>query len=327
MWISVRDRVAGRDGDQRAEPLGTGVIVAVLAALAAGASFAVGGVLQQRVAATRPSDESLSLSLLKQLARQKLWVAGIAFAFLSYGFQSLALAFGPLSLVQPLILSELLFSLPLSARLYGARLGRQDWLGVLAVGLGLASALYLASPSGGNPRPALTGWLVLLASAGGLAALALVVARRLSGAARASLFALAGGIIMGTQSALLDTSIANLQEGFLAIVLSWQSYAVIVASIGGLLLIQSAFQAGPLSASLPVIDTVQPLVTVAIGFLLFNESFTDSTWQLVGSGVAAVVVVVGIVLLDTSPVMHKLHDKQQETADEQSDDEQVTLGT
>lgn len=303
------------------------MIIAVLASLAAGASFAVGGVLQQRVAATRPSDESLSLGLLNKLVRQKLWVAGIAFAFLSYGFQSLALAFGPLTLVQPLILSELLFSLPLSARLYGARLGRRDWLGIVAVGGGLATALYLASPSGGDPRPPLTGWLLLLLSAGALAAAAVLVGRKLSGAARASLFALAGGVIMGTQSALLDTSIANLQDGFLAVVLSWQSYLLVAASIGGLLLIQSAFQAGPLSASLPVIDTVQPLVTLAIGFLLFQENLTDSTWRLVVSGVGVVVVVVGIVLLDTSPVMHRLHDQQRETADAQSDGEQVQLGT
>lgn len=303
------------------------MIVAVLAALAAGASFAVGGVLQQRVAATRPPDESLSFGLLKELVRQKLWLAGIALAFLSYGFQSLALAFGPLTLVQPLILSELLFSLPLSARLYGAKLGRRDWAGIAAVGIGLGAALYLASPSGGDPRPPLYEWLLLLLSVGGLSAVALLVGRQLSGAARASLFALAGGIIMGTQSALLDTSIANLQQGFLAVALAWQSYLLIAASIGGLLLIQSAFQAGPLSASLPVIDTTQPLVTLAIGFLLFDENLTGSTWRLAVSGLCVVVVVVGIVLLDTSPVMHKLHEKQRETAGDESGDGQVGLGT
>lgn len=302
------------------------MIIAVVAALAAGACFAAGGVLQQRVAATRPEGQSLSLGLLKDLARQRLWVIGIVFAFLSYGFQSLALAFGPLALVQPLIVSELLFALPLSARLYGASLGARDWLGVAATGGGLALALLAAAPRGGDAQPPLSGWLVLLLVVGVIAGGALLVGRQVSGAPRASLYALAGATVMGSQSALLDNTLEHLQEGFVSTVSSWQTYLLIIASIGGLLLIQSAFQAGPLSASLPVIDATQPLVAVAIGVTLFGEAVRTAPLPLtlVLTGVAASIS--GIVLLDTSPAMHKLHEKQRRAAEEQDPQEQVSLG-
>ena len=72
--------------------------VAIIAALIAGLFFAIGGVLQQRVASTRPEGESLSPRLIWDLLHQRLWVAGISCAVLSYVFQALALNFAPLPL-------------------------------------------------------------------------------------------------------------------------------------------------------------------------------------------------------------------------------------
>lgn len=95
----------------------------MLASLAAGVCFAVAGVLQQWAAGGRPDAEALSPRLLAHLARDRVWLGGIALAVLAYGFQSPALAYGPLSLVQPLIVAELVFAVPLSARLHRMRLG------------------------------------------------------------------------------------------------------------------------------------------------------------------------------------------------------------
>ena len=126
------------------------MFISVIAAVIAGGCFAAGGVLQQRVASARPDDESLSLSLLADLARRPLWLAGIGMAVLSYGFQALALAYGPLALVQPLIVTELIFAIPISVRLHGMRLHRREWAGALAVAGGLALAIVAAHPRGGQ---------------------------------------------------------------------------------------------------------------------------------------------------------------------------------
>ncbi|MFD0317459.1 DMT family transporter [Streptomyces flavalbus] len=282
--------------------------VAVPASLAAGGCFAVAGVLQQWAAAARPDDEALSPRLLGRLARDRRWLCGIGLAVLAYGFQSLALAFGPLSLVQPLIVAELVFAVPLSARLYRMRLGRREWLGTLAVAGGLALALASARPRGGRPEAAgWASWLLVLGATGALVVLALAVGRALSGPWRASATALAAGAVMGTQSVLLAATVDRLRHGLLAALAAWQTYALVVASVGGLLLIQSAFQQGPLAASVPVIDATEPVVAVTVGTLLFEETVSTG-WPVSAVTVAGLVgVAVGVVALDTSRLIAALH--------------------
>ncbi|MET9443187.1 DMT family transporter [Streptomyces sp. NPDC006610] len=282
--------------------------VAVLASLAAGVCFAVAGVLQQRAAARRPDDEALSPRLLGHLAREPLWLAGIALAVLAYGFQSLALAFGPLSLVQPLIVAELVFAVPLSAWLHRMRLGRREWSGTVAVAAGLALALASARPHGGRPGSAgPLSWLLILGATAVLVCLALAAARLLTGPWRASATALAAGAVMGTQSVLLAATVERLRHGLGPTLGAWQPYALIVASAGGLLLIQTAFQQGPLAASLPVIDATEPVVAVAVGTAVFGESL-HTGWPVTAITVAGLALVAaGIVRLDSSPVIAALH--------------------
>lgn len=279
------------------------MLVAVSAALGAAACFAVAGVLQQRAAARRPDDEALSFTLLRQLARQPMWLGGMALAFLAYGFQALALTSGPLSLVQPVIVSELLFAIPLAARLGRTRLRARDWFGTAAVTGGLASALFAARPHGGSTAASPQGWLITLAVVGGLTATALAGSRVATGPAKASLIALAAGLVMGGQSVLLAATVRRFDDGAVALATAWQTYLLVVASIGGLLLIQSAFQSGPLAASMPVIDATEPAVAIAVGTALFGESVRLG-WPM-GSVAAAgaALTLTGIFLLDTSPTL------------------------
>lgn len=76
-------------------------LISVVAALAAGASFALASVWQQRAAASAPVELALSPRLLLVLARRPIWLAGIGAGMASFGLQALALSFGPLTLVHP----------------------------------------------------------------------------------------------------------------------------------------------------------------------------------------------------------------------------------
>lgn len=302
------------------------MIISIIAALLAGASFATAGVLQQRVAQTRPEGESLSPGLLLELAKQRLWLAGIGMAMLSYVFQSLALAFGPLALVQPLIVSELIFALPVSAKLHGLKMGRREWTGALAVAGGLALGIAASHPRGGSPSAPLGSWLWAVGAVAALTALALLVGSRSRGPLRASSFALAGASIMGFQSALLSSTVHSFREaGIGATFLQWQTYLLVVASIGGLLLIQSAYQAGPLATSMPVMDGVEPTVAVVLGIMLFSEVVNTGTLALALTGLGIVAIISGILALDTSPMIKRLHEQEEQAAEEEDEQEQVGL--
>jgi drug/metabolite transporter (DMT)-like permease len=302
------------------------VLIGIPSAVVAGACFAAAGVLQQRVASTRPKDESLSPRLIAHLARQPKWVAGIGLATLSYVFQALALSDAPLAVVQPLLISEVLFAIPISVRLHGMKLGWQEWAGVIAVAGGLAAAITLADPKPGNPIAPLTAWAPLVGILAVLTAGGVVGGRRLRGPNRASSYAFAAAILMGLEAAFMDASTRRFEGGVVAGLSSWEPYAMAVCSLTSLLLIQSAFQAGPLAASMPVADGVQPVLSIGIGLALFGDQVTGSAIRLGLAAAGIGVLLGGVFLLDTSPVVHRVNqeedEEQQETAEKEHSGEE-----
>lgn len=283
------------------------VIVAVVAGLAAGGCFAISGVLQQLVASRRPPDESMSPRLILDLARRPTWLAGLGLAILSYALQALALAFGPLAVVQPLLVTELLFAIPISVRLRGRRIGPREWSGAIAVACGLAVAIAVADPRGGTPLAALDDWVTVLAVVAVAATGAVLAGRRTRGPARAALFAAAAAVTLGVEAALLQATTRVFEGGAAHGFSSWEPYVMAVASISGLVLVQSAYQAGPLAVSLPIIDTVEPTVAVVIAVTIFGEQVNHSIAALAPTAVGIALVVGGILTLDTSPVVHDLY--------------------
>lgn len=283
-------------------------VISVAAAVVGGLCLAGTGVLQQRAASKRPSQDRFSLRLVKMLARDRTWVAGIALAGISYGFQALALSFGPLALVQPLLISELVFAVPISMRRFDLRMGKREWAAVLMVVGGLAVGIVSADPRQGEPVQPITAWAPALGAIALITAAALLVNRRVRGPAKASVFAFAGACLMGLQSGLYDATITILGAQRFGVFAHWEAYALIVVSLAGGYLVQVAFQSGPLAASSPVMDATLPLVAIGLGLGLFGEAIRTSTLGLAGGCLGLFVAVAGIALLDTSPlVRHEQH--------------------
>jgi drug/metabolite transporter (DMT)-like permease len=297
-------------------------IISAVAAVMAGLFLAACGVLQQRAASKRSSSERLSLRLVRALVTDRTWLAGIASAGASYGFQAVALAFGPLVLVQPLVVSELLFAVPVSVRIRGLRLRPRDWGAVGAVVVGLAVGIVAADPQQGRPLQPISSWAPALAAVAVLVGVCLLVTRFVDGPPMASAFAVAGACTMGLQSALYAATIALIKKEQLALFATWEPYALIVASLIGAFLIQNAFQSGPLAASTPVIDATLPLIAIGLGVGLFGEHIRTSFLGLAGASVGLVLVLAGIVGLDTSPVVRREQTLQEEEQEEKAHEEE-----
>jgi len=269
--------------------------IAVLAALAAAASFGVAAALQHRQARLTP--QAGGVRLLARLAARPLWLAGIALAAAAYGLQALALAFGPLALVAPIVATDLLFALPVAAR-WSRPLCARDWLGCVLAAGGVAAFLAAAPPSSGRSGAPARDWLLAFAVVGLVCALALAMGRLATGPVRAAVTATAAGAVFGLTAAV-TLSLTRLLRGAGpgAALAHWQPGALLVLGTAGLLLSASAFQAGSLAASLPVMDTVEPVSGVLFGTLLFGERLAASpagiTMQLTGAAAA----IAGITLL------------------------------
>ncbi|MEU6405861.1 DMT family transporter [Streptomyces sp. NPDC046985] len=271
----------------------TTVVFALLAAL----SNASASVLQRRAA----TDESASGSGVRQalrwlvrLLRRPYWIAGAGLLALSTVFQAAALAVGSLSLVQPLLASELLFTLAVGSVVFRHRPDGRTWGAFAALAVGLALFLGAASPSEGVPTTEPGGWLAVGAAVLGTVAAVLAASRLVRGAARAALLGLASAVSFAATAALLKEVMGRLGHGVVGLLTQWPPYAVLVAGGVSFLLLQSAFRAGSLTASQPALTLGDALASVVLGWVLFQEH--------IGLGVRVLPELVGVALIGAGAV-------------------------
>ncbi len=281
----------------------TGTVIAGPAALAAAGAFGVSVVLQHRQAR-----ETAGLTrwyrLLADLARRPAWLAGILLAAVGYGLAALALAFGPLALVAPIVAMDLLFAVPLSARWSRRPMSRRDWTGCVLVVTGIGFFLATSPPSSGRSEASATEWLLALGAVALVCATAVAAGNRRQAATRARLLAAAAGVTFGLTAAV-TLSASRLFRGAppAAILGHWQPWALMTLGLTGLLLAQAAFQAAPLTASLPVIATLEPISGVVIGTAVFHERLATPVSVLAVQLSGAAIAAAGIVLLASSALV------------------------
>ena len=309
-----RSRVAVRNERRNAEapggggPAGRGVpgwlpgrfpVTALVWALIAAVLYGTGAALQQRQAAAAPSQAAGRPRLLLLLVRRPWWLLGIGVELGGFATHAVALRTGPLTIVQMLVASSLLFSVATVRVWSGRRLSWTAWAAVLAVIVGIASFVVLASPAGGDAGapggsgPAGLAAAVLAACAVPLAAAGLAAAGR----RRAVLLAVAAG--------LADAGIAVVTMAFSHVVSggvtgmagSWATYALMLGGPCSLLLTQTAYQAGRPMITLPVVAVVTPVASLAVGNLLLGESAQLGVLSGAAAVLAVLVTAAGLVVL------------------------------
>jgi hypothetical protein len=273
--------------------------IAVVLALLASLCFALGSLIQQG-AARQTHARALRLGLLVTLARERRWLGGMALTVFSFGIQAAALAF---ALVQPLATLDVLFALPLIARLNHRPLTAKSIAGGLCVAAGMAVFVGISPPTRGIGAPGITAWLPALIAIAALVAVSAAAALRARGTARVILLAASAAVIYGVLDGLTKSTVDILSHRGAAVLTTWEPYALIAAGILGGLFGQSAFNAGPLSLSLPVIDTVEPATAVILAVVVFHESLSRTPWHLAVQLLGAATAAAGIVLLSHSTVV------------------------
>ncbi|MFK0099772.1 DMT family transporter [Streptomyces sp. NPDC091040] len=253
------------------------VLFAVLTALSNGSA----SVLQRRAALDVPQTEAMRVSLIGHLLRQKVWLAGIALVIVAAVCQAVALATGPISVVQPIFVIELPATLLLAGFMMRARLPRTVWLGVAAVTAGLALGMATAAPGGGSDSVHGAAWVPALILTGVAEALLIAGALATRGNVRAALLATAAACGYALTAALMKDAMARLDTGGAgALFSSWQLYAMAVAGVGALFLLQNALQAGTLVAVQPCLTLGDALISVLYGVTLFGEEVRTGWWVL-----------------------------------------------
>ncbi|WP_067824079.1 DMT family transporter [Nocardia inohanensis] len=269
---------------------------AIVCALIAALLFAVAAVAQQRAAASVAEDRSL----IGALVRDPRWWAGMVGDAGGYGMQVAALALGAVLLVQPILVSALVFALPLAARLNGRRITGREFAMAVALTAALACFVVIGDPTEGNSTAPLRDWLVPLGLLLGLVAGFVAIALRSAPGPRALLLGAAGGALFGLAAALTSYVTDLFEHGLGEVLGSWQTWALVASGVLGLYLQQLAYQAGPLAASFPAVTVAEPLAAAFLGRTVLDERLRAHGFGLVVTGLAVVVMCVTAVGLSRS---------------------------
>jgi hypothetical protein len=274
------------------------IVVSVIAALCAAVSNSLASYFQQGADKRLPSDESVPLSQVPKLVTQPRWLLGQVFDVSAFLLQAVALAFGTLVFVEPL----LAMSLPVTVgvRSWSAR----RWPGRLGVGgsllsvTGMAAFLAAARPIPGGStitggEIVALGVSVAVLLGGTLAAAALT-----HGNTRAVAFAAGAATVYGVTAGLTKVVTGELQSGaVLEPLLHWPLYTAIATGITGVLLTQNALKPGALAVPVAVITMGDPLVGITIGLLWLGETVTSAPWAIAVEVITVLVMAAGVVLL------------------------------
>lgn len=275
-----------------------GPALVVLFALCAAIFAAVGIVVRQRATLDVPPEHGVSTVMVATLLRRPLWWAGTASAVAGFVFQALALAHGSLLVVQPLLVSALLFALPLSARLAHRRVTRGEWLWAILLTLSLAVFILLAHPRANEHIAPASQITVAVVISFLLVIACVVVAVRRPGWQRAVLLAVGVGVLFGMVAVMTKVLTHLLARDSVAQVLATPvPYVLVGLGVVATLLQQSAFHAGSLQTSVPTMIVIEPLAAVLLGAFILGEQLDANGWEAIALTAAVVVMTTATIAL------------------------------
>lgn len=266
--------------------------IAVLLALCAAFFIAVGDVIQQR-SAHEVTDEQVSpIALFKRLLRDKTWWLGSVAGGAGFGFQAAALGFGSVLLVQALLVTSLLFALPMSAYFAHRRVTRTQWLWAVLLAASVAVIVTVGNPTEGHSRAGLELWIWVAAIMGPALITCVIAAKVLTGKpAAAVLLALVSGSLWGLFAVLTKGVVGRIDHGIVAVLMSPELYAWALVAVAATAWQQSAFRAGSMAASLPTMTVAEPIVGSVLGIFVLGETLRpgDTGWFMLIAAVAVMV--------------------------------------
>lgn len=274
------------------------LLVATPAAIGAAACFGITAVLQHRATKRTPTRHAMNPRLVIDLLQQPMWVGAIFLNILGTLLQVLALRFGPLIMVQPLLVTGLLFSVVIGSITAGRRPDRVLLGGAFCCIGGLAMFLLVARPGAGNETLSVGEMLPLVIALSCVLAICLAVSSRGHGQVPALALGVAAGVLYGVTAGFIKVVTHEASQSLFSPLSGWTLYALVIIGPLGFLLNQNAYQvAAAASPVLAVITITDPIVGIIVGRLWLGESVNLGLGALAGQVAALAVMAAGIGLL------------------------------
>jgi drug/metabolite transporter (DMT)-like permease len=272
----------------------------VLLALLSACATAVNLVLQRDSSRAAPEGVR-GWRLAGYLVRNPRWLLGQAVWVVAFALQALALHLGRLSVVQPLLVTQLVATLLIRRYANRRPVRTTAWWSAGLLCASLVVFLVAAEPHGGHPDATSTAWVWALLATCVVAAAGTGLGRTGSPGRRAACLAVAAAVLAAFEASLVKAAMQTLStRGLIALLAGWPLYLLLALGAVSTILVQAALHAGPLTVSQPVLVVVNPLASVVLSIWLFGEHFSRDAGSVVLAVGGFAGLVVGVVLLTTT---------------------------
>jgi hypothetical protein len=280
----------------------------VFLALIASCANAVASIFQRLGVEDAPAANGPSVGLVRHMIQRPIWLAGLVVMSIAYVLQAVALHLGTLDRVQPLMVSELVILVVILWLWYSTPLRARDLLFAFATATGLGLFLAFSAGSPGTATPGDGRWLTVGIATAGVMAVFVVLGSSGPAWRRALLLGAGASVGFALLAAITKTFTNVLLNGWGAAFTSWPLYALAFIGAVSFVIMQSAFQVGPLAASQSSLILVNPFVSIIIGHALFHETLRGGPLYVSLELFSLAMMVAGAVGLSSSALIARVHD-------------------
>jgi hypothetical protein len=254
--------------------------VTIVFALLAGLFNAV-NVTTQHIASTSDPKKSKGWGLVVYLFSSPLWLLGWVALAGAFVFQAFALHQGQMSVVQPLLVTELVFVLVLRRVVIHQTIRPITWWAAGLTCVMLALFVAMSEPQGGTDLPSSHAWVVATTVTVGAVAVLAILGTRGSPVRRSALLGSSTAIMWALVATFIKTTTQTFtQYGIAGMFTHWPVYALAASGLGAEILNQAALHVGPLSTSQPFLVIVDPIVSIGLSVWIFEEYFTPNAARI-----------------------------------------------
>lgn len=274
--------------------------MAALLALLSAVWFALSAALQQRgqFALAHSGTPVEGLAGLVRLLAVPVWLLGTLVLFLGYATQGAALDHGKLVVVQPLMVTTIVWALPLGRWLSHQQVVSRQVLGAAVVVVGLAMFVLVGDPDAGVDSAKTRDLVIAAVIIGAIVAALLLWLRGKSAAAlRSAVLGVCAGLLFGLSASFAKPVIDDLHVSVGDAAGAWQTWALLGFGFAGFVIQQLSLATGQLAPAMAAVSVANPAVSVVLGILLFDERLTRPAWHVVVAVAALVAALAGAVLI------------------------------
>jgi hypothetical protein len=272
--------------------------IAALLAILAAIFFALAATLWQR-ASLAVGVEAGDSKAFARLLTNAVWLLGLAAQILAVLLQAAALDRGRVAIIQPLLVTTVIWALPLGYFLTQQTIAQRHILGAAIIVAGLATFASVGDPAGGIDNAPTSDWLMAFLVLGAVGAGLLLFARRGGPGVKAAVFGTTAGMLYGVSATLMKPVVEQLHaEGAAGVLESWELWVLAITGIVGFYLQQISLATGRLVSSVATVSVTNPVVSVLLGVLVLQERLDQPpTWHAVLAVGGLALALLGAVLV------------------------------